>query len=327
MRVLVTGASGFLGAHVCRRLLADGHHVRTLTRGAVTLPGVEVFHYADGELRTTPPAALGDIEAVVHLAARVHVRGSGETSRAAFYEANMAATGRLAAAAAAASVRDFLFASTVKAAADTSPSVLREADRPRPRDAYGASKLEAEARLAEIGAARNMNTVSLRLPLMYGAGMQANMLALFRTVDRGLPLPLGGIDNRRSLLYAGNAAAIFSWLLGCIHGQELYYASDGVAVSTPELLRRIGAALNRRVRLLPAPARLLRLAARLDVPIAGPLASRLAGSLEVDSSRLQARLGRPLPYTLDGGLVRTAGWYRDRTANHDQGPELNPDGK
>ncbi|HSJ30957.1 MAG TPA: NAD-dependent epimerase/dehydratase family protein [Longimicrobiales bacterium] len=319
MRVLVTGASGFLGGHVCRRLLEDGHEIRALSRSSAVVSGAATLSYSDKELRSIPAAAFEGIAAVVHLAARVHVRSSGRASHSAFYSANMDVTRRLAVAAAAAGVRDFLFASSLKAAAETSAAVLVESDRPRPLDAYGASKLEAEARLAEIGAAQGMNTVSLRLPLMYGAGMKANMMALFRLVDRGLPLPLGGIANRRSLLYAGNAAAVFAALLGRIAGQEMYYASDGEAVSTPELLRRIAAALKRPLRLLPAPKPLLRLAERLDLPVAGPLARRLAGSLAVDSSRLLTRLGAPLPYTLDQGLVLTASWYRGPAAGRGTG--------
>jgi nucleoside-diphosphate-sugar epimerase len=314
MRVLVTGPSGFLGRHVCTRLNLAGYGVRALTTASGPVPGAEVVRYEDAD-RNAPSAALRDVDAVIHLAARVHIPARGARVDAAFLRANAEVSERLAIAAANAGVREFLFASSVKAAAESSPVPLRESDRPAPADAYGASKLEAERRIAAIAAARGMNTASLRLPLMYGAGMRANMLALFKLVDRGLPLPLGGIENRRSLLYAGNAAAAFAGLLGRLRGQEVFYAADGIPVSTPELLEHIAAALGRRLRLLPAPTRLLALAARMQIPLVGGLALRLAGSLAVDHSRLLAALGAPLPYSFDEGLARTAGWYREVVAN------------
>lgn len=163
--------------------------------------------------------------------------------------------------------------------------------------------------LAELGASRDVATTVLRLPLVYGPGVRANMFRLFELVERGRPIPVGGISNARSLLFVGNAASAIARLVGTSQGNEIYFVSDGEDVSTPELVRRIGIALERPARLVPVPGSLLRVLARFDVPVASPIARRLAGSLTVDTSRLRARLG-PMPFSLDQGLAKTADWFK-----------------
>ncbi|MGH7443710.1 MAG: NAD-dependent dehydratase, partial [Longimicrobiales bacterium] len=155
-----------------------------------------------------------------------------------------------------------------------------------------------------------LTTSALRLPLTYGPGVRANMLRLFKAVDGGWPLPFGGISNRRSLAYARNVGAAVASLRDRQGGHEAYFVSDGEDVSTPELIRRIAAALGRRARLLPAPVALLRTARRINLPLGGPIATRLLGSLAVDTRKLCDYMGGPMPYTLDDGLRATAAWYR-----------------
>ncbi len=257
--------------------------------------------------------ALRDADAVVHLAARVHVmRDRAADPLAAFRRVNVDGTRTVAGLALEAGVRSFLLASSVKAMGEeTTARPWTEQDAPAPVDPYGISKLEAEHALADLGATGRMTTSALRLPLVYGPGVRANMLRLFQLVDRGWPVPFGGIRNQRSLVYARNAAAAVVSLLGRDGGHEAYFVSDGTDVSTPELIGRIGVALERRVRLLPAPVMLLRAARRFRIPVAAGAAARLLGSLAIDSSKLRAFMG-PMPYTLDDGLRATAVWYHRR---------------
>lgn len=309
--VLVTGATGFVGRTVCRNLMESGHHVRALVRRAdALLVASEQSVYAGVEDVKAIREAVSGVDSVIHLAARVHqMRESSADASAEYGRVNVEATRTLAIAAASEGVGELIFASSVKAMGESNARPWTEADVPGPVDAYGRSKLAAEHALAEVAARYGMATAALRFPLVYGPGVKANMLRLFELVDKGRPLPLGGIRNARSLLYTENAAVAIGRMLGTLRGNAAYFVADGEPVSTPELIRRIAAALQRPARLLPIPGRGLQLLSRFDLPIVSPIARRLAGSLTVDTSRLTSLIGE-LPYTLDDGLADTAAWYR-----------------
>ncbi|HEU5040584.1 MAG TPA: NAD-dependent epimerase/dehydratase family protein, partial [Gemmatimonadales bacterium] len=222
-----------------------------------------------------------------------------------------------------AGVRRFILVSTVKAVAEASRRPLDDHTEPRPVDPYGVSKLEAERLVDAHPEATGLATTILRLPLVYGPRMKGNMLSLFRLVDRGLPLPLGLVDNRRSLAFVGNVAGAIVAVLGAAEPPAgPCFVSDGRDLSTPELLRAIAAALGRPARLLPVPPVLFRAAGRLGdllsrllpVPLTSAAVDRLLGSLAVDSSGLDRALGYHPPYTVEEGLRLTAEWYRETRA-------------
>lgn len=321
--VLVTGATGFVGRHVAARLLEAGWRVRGLTRGGGRLPpGVEPAPAAGLDDAAGLARAVEGVDAVVHLAARVHVmRDRAAHPLAEFRRVNVEGTRGLLQAAAAADARAFVFASSVKAVGEHSHAPWTEATPPVPADPNGVSKLEAEAVVAGSAAAAGMDAAVLRFPLVYGPGVRANMLRLFDLVARGWPVPLGGVDNRRSLLYVGNAAAAVEAVLAAPgRARGTFFVCDGPAPSTPALVRAIGRALGREPRLLPLPQRMLRLAARagdvlaraVPFPLTTPAVNRLLGSLEVDASLLTQRTGFTPPYSLDQGLAETARWYLAR---------------
>ncbi|MHA1152657.1 MAG: NAD-dependent epimerase/dehydratase family protein, partial [Alphaproteobacteria bacterium] len=255
--------------------------------------------------------ALDGVDAVAHLAARVHVtRETAKDSIAAFRRTNVEGTLRLAEAAALAGVRRFVFLSSVKALGDASPNgPLTEASAAKPQDPYGVSKWETEVGLARLAKEKGLEIVILRLPLVYGPGVKGNFRALIRLVDWGLPLPLGSVANRRSLLYLGNLVdAIDRCLSHPAAAGRSYLLRDGEDLSTAELVRRLAAALGRRTALFPVPARLLKLGAGCIGRAA--VARRLLGSLTVDDGPIRRELEWNPPFTVDEGLAETAAWFR-----------------
>ncbi len=310
LTIAITGATGFLGRQSVPWLTARGHRVRPVPRAA-TAP----------ERR----AALDGCDVVFDLAGRAHLIQDPEPDPlAAYRQANVQRTREVLEAAAAAGCGTLVFASSVKAVGERSTTPWTEDTPPRPLDPYGQSKLEAEAMLAERGAALGVRTVSLRFPLMYGPGMRANMLQLFRAVDRGVPLPLGSLRNQRSLLYAGNAAAALESAARHPGVRGAYFVSDDHDLSAPDLVRAIARALGRPARLLPLPQSLLQLAGRigdglapwLRLPVSSSMVGRLTDSLQVTIGRLRADAGFTPPYTVEAGMLETARWFRATMKEH-----------
>ena len=312
MRVLVTGASGFVGQTLCPALRDAGHRVIAAVRNADALPeGSEARIVGDIGPETDWTAALQDVEAVVHLAARVHVmRESAADPLTAFRRTNTEGTLRLARAAAQAGVRLFVFLSSVKVLGEASPhGPLTDASPPNPQDPYAVSKWEAETGLSDLAREFGMGVVVLRPPLVYGPGVGGNFLSLLKLVDRGLPLPLGAVRNKRSLLGLGNLAdAIGLCLTHPASPNKTLLLRDGEDLSSPELVRRLARALERRPRLWPLPEPVLSLAAGALGKSAE--ARRLLGSLTVDDRPIRQELEWNPPFTLDEGLAETAAWFR-----------------
>jgi nucleoside-diphosphate-sugar epimerase len=309
LRVLVTGANGFVGRALCTQAAARGVVVRGVTRLPCDLSGgVENFVVSAVDERADWQAALAGVEAVIHLAARVHVMADkAENPLAEFRRINTQGTLNLARQAAAAGVRRFVFVSSVKVNGEmTLPShPFKADDAPAPLDAYGISKMEAEQGLRELAAKTGMEVVIIRPPLVYGPGVKANFAAMMRWLRRGVPLPLGAIDNRRSLVALDNLVDL---IVTCIShpaaANQTFLVSDGEDVSTTQLLRRMGQALGRPARLLLVPAGLLELGAALVGR--RDMAQRLCGSLQVDIEKTRQLLGWRPPLTLDEGLKKAA---------------------
>jgi len=318
--VLVTGANGFVGTAVCRALLEKGWSVRAAVRGAEardalrsTLPNVSCVTIGDISPETDWTEALSGCEAVIHLAARVHVmRDEASDPLAAFRRMNRDATRRLAKQAGKAGVRRFVFVSSIKVNGESSTGAgFKESDAAAPEDPYGVSKWEAEQAISEVASAAEMEYVILRPPLVYGPRVGANFLRVLQSVDRGDPVGLGSIRNRRSLLYVGNLAdAIVTCLESPAAANKTYVLGDGEDVSTPELFTRVGAALQRPVRLLKVP----RIVLRIGAWFLGREAdfARVTGDLAVDSSAIRHELGWQPRYTMQEGLAETARWYRSQ---------------
>ncbi len=303
MKVLVTGASGFVGTALCARLAAAGVGVVPAVRSKLGLPHEVVVDNLDAA--TDWRLALSDCDAVVHLAARVHMMDDTPQDHLALYRAtNTEATLNLARQAAQAGVKRFVFISTIKVNGEGGDAPYRETDVPAPEDAYATSKWEAEQGLTQIAGETGLEIVILRPPLVYGPGVKANFMRLMQTVRKGWPLPLGSIHNRRSLLYLGN---FIDAIRLCIEhpaaAGQTFLLDDGEPVSTPELIRAVARAMGRPARLWAVPVGVLE---RLGTLLGKRAAvARLTGSLYVDSSFVRSRLGWTPPYSMASGLAET----------------------
>jgi len=309
--VLITGADGFIGRACIPMLQRAGHGVRGIVRalGPETvarpdyLAAGDLTQMSEKALRTT----LGDASAVVHLAGLAHrAAASPATLRA----VNVDATAHLARAAAAQGVRHFVFASSVKVNGETSVPghPLRESDPPSPMDAYGASKWAAERALCEVAESSRMRTTVLRLPLTYGPRAKANVAALARAVRAGVPLPLAGIDNRRSILGVGNLASALASLLasdGDAEAFATYFVADAVPVSTPALVEAMARAMRVTPRLFAMPRPLLRMVGAWSGR--SETVERLLDTLEVDTTAFRSRFAWSPPYSLDDGMAHAFG--------------------
>lgn len=313
-RVLVTGATGFVGRAVCRRLQATGFDVVAAVRDdKATVESDETRYLGDLTKADDFDRHLAGIDAVVHLAARVHVMNDPSTDpELAYREMNVAVTKRLAKAALRQGIKRFVFLSSIKVnGEETTLAPFTEADPPNPQDAYGRSKQEAEQILMGMAAQTALEPVILRVPLVYGPGVKANFLSLLRLCDSAVPLPFGAIsENRRSLIYVENLAdAIATAVDHPDAGGQIFLVSDGPAVSTASLVAAIRVAFGRPNGLIMVPPGLLRFLLSLIGKSAA--AARLTGSLAIDDGLIQQKLDWTPPATFKEGLAATAGWYRD----------------
>jgi nucleoside-diphosphate-sugar epimerase len=320
--LLVTGANGFAGSALCAQLSKSRYQVRQVIRCRKEDKLAQLAKSENAEVLTVGgigpdtnwTSAIQNVDVVIHLAARVHVmRDTATYALGEFRRVNVAGTKRLAIAAAQAGVKRFVYLSSAKVVGEsTNNHALSECDAPAPEEPYGISKWEAEQILHKVADETGLDVVIMRPPLVYGPRVKANFLTLMKLVDRGVPLPFGTVVNRRSLLYVGN---LVDAIILCIEhpaaAGQTFLLSDGEDVSTPELIRRLAAALGRPSWLIPVPAALLNLAAR-TIGKADEI-SRLTGSLQVDSSRIRQALGWTPPFSIEQGLAETAAWYRGLT--------------
>lgn len=297
--VIVTGAGGFVGRRLCEVLVGRGENVIALTRHSV---------HSVGEINgaTDWSQVLSAGATVVHLAARAHVLDKhGAQDWQAFHEVNVAGTRRLASAAASTGVRRLVYVSSigVLGTATTGRAAFSAEDEPAPVEPYGRSKWEAELALQEVAEQTGLEVCVIRPPLVYGPDAPGNFARLVGLVRRGVPLPLGAVQNRRSLVALDNLVDLISVCLRHpAAADNTFLVADGTAVSTPDLIRSIAGAMGRRARLLPVPVGVLRLGGRALGKSAE--VERLVGSLEVDITHTCDTLGWTPPIDMQEGLRR-----------------------
>jgi nucleoside-diphosphate-sugar epimerase len=298
-RVVVTGATGFIGGHVTRHLAARGFDVRGFGRDLAGLG-----------------TAMQGADAVVHLAAYAHgarrpaidpVRINLDLTRAVFE------------AAAAARVPRFINMSSIGVVVARSENTVDDSTLPGAVSLYGRSKRAAEDYLIRAGRGTSMAITSLRPPAVYGPGMRGKSAMLFRLIERNVPLPIGGIENSRSFLYVGNLAAAVAMALNSAPAPGSFVVSDSDPISTPEFARRIGAALGRPARIVTLPRlyvnfvnALARVAPFIRFPLDAESVDELRASLPVDSTLFWKTVGNTPPFSMADGLRLTAEAMRGR---------------
>jgi nucleoside-diphosphate-sugar epimerase len=310
-KVLVTGANGFIGQAACRSLLHRGLRVIGGIRDEEKAPqlpsGSEAIIISDRV--QVSRKILEGVEGIIHLASRVHImRDSAADPLEEFRKVNVLWTAALAEAAAISGVKRFIFLSSIKVHGERSPHPFTEQDTPAPLDPYSISKLEAEEKLKEVGAATGMEIVVLRPPLVYGEGVRANFLSLLRLVEKGFPLPLSSIDNQRSMIYREN---LVDALCLCLDhpdaANQTFLVSDGIDFSTPELIRMIATQMRKGSHLFPFPQKILR--SLLVAAGRENVYERLCGDLAADTSKIQSVLGWSPPFSREQGIRNTVNWY------------------
>ncbi len=314
--ILVTGAGGFIGGHLCRELVSAGFSVRAATRRPVTIEGlgnlVKRAVIGDVGPGTDWSEALTEVGAVIHLAARTHIlKETSADSLAAYRRVNVEGTRSLVEASIRCGVRRFLLISSIKAVGEETRAgeAFSEESPCHPSEPYGISKWEAEQVLRTSASRGGMEWVVMRPPMVYGPGVGANFMRLLKVIDRGVPLPLRTAGNPRSLLFVRNltSAVVRAVNHAGACGRILHVADDR-PWSTEELVRRTAELMERPARLFPFPALLLELIGKAagrseDV-------RRLVRSLVVATDRIRSRLDWEPPFTTDDGLRLTVDWYR-----------------
>ncbi len=304
MKILITGASGFLGRRLLRTL--SSQDVKLTVAHRHELNEIDVPQYIVGELSglTDWSEAVARQDVVIHAAARAHLIGADAKNCAADYQrVNVSGTLKLALQAAQAGVSRFIFISSIGVNGNVSKRPFSADEHPHPAEPYARSKWQAEQGLWQIQKQTGMEVVIIRPPLVYGPAAPGNFGSLIRWIEQGVPLPLGAINNKRSLVGIDNLVDL---IIRCIDhpaaANQVFLAGDGADLSTTELLSGVGKAMGKPARLIKVPAGVLQLGATLLGKKA--MAQRLLGSLQVDISKTCEILDWTPPYTVEEGLRR-----------------------
>lgn len=307
-RILLTGATGFVGRALLARFVNEEYTVTSAVRTPITDFQAAQVIVPDLTGQTDWSDALIERDVVIHSAARVHVMNEQSADPLTeFRKVNVDGTLNLARQAAAAGVKRFIFISSIKVNGEETVSgkPYTAFDTPLPLDPYGLSKHEAEEGLKVLAAETGMEVVIIRPVLVYGPGVKANFRSMISWMNKGVPLPLGSIHNKRSMVALDNLVDL---IVTCIDhpaaANQTFLASDGEDLSTTELLQRTARALNKPARLLPVPAGLLEFGAGVLGKRA--VAQRLCGSLQVDIRHTCETLGWRPPVSVDDALKKTA---------------------
>lgn len=310
-KILVTGATGFLGKRLVPALVLEGHEVRCAVSRKVD--GLAAPQVVVKKLECDPDwsEALSGVDIVIHLAARVHVmKEQSKSASEDYFKINSDATKNFAQQAVKHQIKRFIFLSSIKVNGELTAEgfPFTEESAAQPKDDYGLSKLYAEQYLQEIGQNSAMQVVIIRPPLIYGPGVKANFLKMLHTVRKGVVLPFARVQNKRHLIYIENlVSALCTVATHPLAGNQAYLVADDEALSLPQLISRIAQEMNVTTKLIPIPVRFM---ARIFQWIGlKNLNTRLFGSLEVSNAKIKSQLGWIPPFSTTEGLRATVAWF------------------
>lgn len=306
MKILVTGATGFIGKNLCQALSKQNHEIVAVSRSAVKTNNNITFIHKALTKETDWEDVLEGVDLIIHLAGRAHVmKEASENPYLAYAEINVDATKHLATQAAASGVKRFIYLSSVKVNGErTNKATFNEEDIPQPEDDYGKSKWEAEKILTNIAKEADMEIVIIRPPLVYGVGVKANFKSLIKLAQLNIPLPFGRIANKRSLVFIEN---LINFIVLCTHhplaANQTFLVSDDDDVSTTQMIKYIKVANGKRNLLLPIPQHWLSFLFKLIGK--SSLSDRLLGNLQVDITKARSLLNWKPPCSVKEGIERT----------------------
>ncbi|MEZ1315603.1 NAD-dependent epimerase/dehydratase family protein [Pseudomonas fluorescens] len=313
-RILVTGASGFVGKELCAYLSQAGFDVTGLTRTQnINLPNV---HLVESSLDVIPATSrvLMNSDCVIHLAGRAHQLNDRAISPLDEFRAvNRDLTITFARSCIAAGIKRFVFISSIGVnGSETFAAPFTEDSVCTPTADYALSKYEAEIELCKLFENSASELVIVRPPLVYAADAPGNFNRLLKLVSLGVPLPFGCVRNQRSMISLRNLVSFIS--LAATHpraANETFLIADTEPLSLPEILKSLSEGMSRRSFLLPVPAALLTTAATVFGKSA--IIKQLCGSLVVDSSKSRILLGWQPIETSRQGLTRTGRSYSNKS--------------
>lgn len=317
MKIAITGATGFLGSHLLKKIISNYTSVLAIVRNSNQINDqVETFIVPVISADTQYLDAFEGVDCIVHCAARVHMmQDDSESPIEAFREVNTRGTINLARQAIKSGVRRFIFISSIKVnGEETNDKPFTADDTSLPSDPYGISKHEAEVKLLELADETGLEVVIIRPPLVYGPGVKANFLSLIKLVAKRYPIPLGAVNkNSRSIVGIDN---LIEFIITCIEHpaakNQKFLVSDGKSLSTSKLIQAIGNSMSKNVILVPVPKWLFFMAGSLlskqDV------IQRLFSSLEVDISKNKELLGWVPPYSTEDILKKTTNYYLTKSS-------------
>ena len=309
-KICVTGANGFIGKSLCKKLILSKYHVTGLTRFTnlkEDIYGMKQIQIGDLVLKPDLKNILKGQECIIHCAGKAHLMHEKKEDTALYYSINTEATKFIAEQAVKAGVKRFIFLSSIKVNGENtdgiSNKIFQNNDIPDPKDDYAKSKLEAEKKLKEISSKTSLEVVIIRLPLVYGYGVKGNFLRLINLINIGFPLPFSLINSQKSLIGIDN---LIDLITKCIDHPEAksktFLVSDDEDVSVPKLLRYIASAMERPLLLFPVPIFFL----KLFGSIIGKKNEirRFLESLRVDIEYTKKILGWKAPISLKEGISR-----------------------
>ena len=302
MKILITGANGFIGTHLCSELSNRNIGFRATARNANENSYAD-FVSCDLETTESLNQLMDGCDIVIHLAGRAHM--TSDDSQEKYRVANELVTQRLANAAKQNGITRFMYLSSIKVNGESSNRGLpiRQSDTPHPLDNYGRSKLAAELAVQAICHDNSMEYVIIRPTLVYGQGVKANFSTLISAVKRGLPLPIATVKNERSMIGINNLVDLI--IATCTNqkaANQTFLASDGTDTSTPALVRLIAKSLNRQTRIFPFPISILRLFAAVFGKSSA--IDKLTGSLSVDISHTTSTLNWHPPFSVESEIAK-----------------------
>ncbi|KTC88608.1 SDR family oxidoreductase [Fluoribacter dumoffii] len=311
-KILVTGATGFIGRKLVPALITAGHEVRCAVSQKADWLNTDQVKIGKIEPETDWSEALEGIDVIIHLAARVHVmKEKNEADTNEYYRVNSEATKNFAEQAVKHGVKRFIFLSSIKVNGEFTVQgfAFSEENQAQPEDPYGRSKLYAEQYLQSISQNSSMEVVILRPPLVYGPEVKANFLKMLHLVKKQVPLPFASIQNKRHFIFIDNLVSALCLLVTHPSAvNQTYLIADDDAFSLPSLMRLIAQKMNIKVRLIPVPARLMEKVFQLLGM--RNFSNRLLSSLEINNRKIKSELGWIPPYSSDEGLKKTVEWYQ-----------------